>query len=58
LALGILEDKQSSEAGEAATRALLSYFVTLGFIQFAESLMAGFLERKIRKSRVVPLVRP
>lgn len=50
LALGILESKDvSSEQNEAATRALLAYFVTLGFIQFLESLAAGVLEKRIRK---------
>lgn len=33
---------------EERTKTLLSYFVVFGFVQFAESLMAGFLERKIR----------
>jgi len=49
LALGILEAKIPNEQNEAATRALLSYFVTLGFIQFLESLAAGLLERRIRE---------
>lgn len=50
LALGLLEANVSSEQNEAATRALLAYFVTLGFIQFLESLAAGVLEKRIRKS--------
>lgn len=35
---------------EERTKTLLSYFVVFGFVQFAESLMAGFLEKRIRKS--------
>lgn len=49
LALGILEQPSSNEANEAATKALLAYFVTLGFIQFLESAAAGLLERRIRE---------
>ena len=49
LALGLLERAQS-EQNDAAVRALLSYFVVLGFIQFAESLAAGVLEKRVRKS--------
>lgn len=51
LALGVLEQPSSNnDANEAASRALLAYFVTLGFIQFLESAAAGLLERRIRKS--------
>jgi hypothetical protein len=49
LALGLLDSDVNNQQNEAATRALLAYFVTLGFIQTLESLMAGLLERKIRK---------
>lgn len=37
-------------------RTLLSYFVVFGFVQFAESLMAGFLERKIPQYYTVKLL--
>jgi hypothetical protein len=37
---------------EERTKTLLSYFVVFGFVQFAESLMAGFLERRIRMSLI------
>ena len=58
LALGILEQPTSNEANEAATRALLAYFVTLGFIQFLESAAAGLLERRIRKFCFFHLIAP
>ena len=48
LAVDIL-DRPNSTAEEDSTKALLSYFVVLGFIQFIESLAAGFLARRIRK---------
>ncbi|ORX34372.1 TB2/DP1, HVA22 family-domain-containing protein [Kockovaella imperatae] len=55
IAFGILEEKTSA-ANEAATRALLSYFVALGFIQFLESLAAGILYSKIPQYYTLKLV--
>jgi hypothetical protein len=38
-----------SKSDDDEAKDLLSYFVVLGFVQFVESAMAGFLERRIRE---------
>ncbi|WVF70074.1 hypothetical protein IAT40_004861 [Kwoniella sp. CBS 6097] len=49
-------DRQDSKANDDKTKSLLSYFVVLGFIQTVESLMAGFLERRIPQYYTVKLL--
>ena len=47
VALELLE-KPHTTGNDARVKILLSYFVTLGFVQFLESLAAGVLARRIR----------
>lgn len=42
-------DSSESSANDDKVKSLLSFFVILGSIQTLESLMAGFLERRIRE---------
>ncbi|OCF37580.1 hypothetical protein I317_05004 [Kwoniella heveanensis CBS 569] len=49
-------DRQDSKANDEKTKSLLAYFVVLGFIQTVESLMAGFLERRIPQYYTVKLL--
>jgi hypothetical protein len=48
LAIQILD--QDNMQDDTKTKSLLAYFVVLGFIQFLESLAAGVLAKRIRKS--------
>ncbi|WVQ97811.1 hypothetical protein IAU59_004926 [Kwoniella sp. CBS 9459] len=49
-------DRQDSKVNDDKTKSLLSYFVVLGFIQTVESLMAGFLERRIPQYYTIKLL--
>ncbi|WVW78738.1 hypothetical protein I302_100698 [Kwoniella bestiolae CBS 10118] len=49
-------DKPDTTANDRKVKSLLSYFVVLGAIQTIESLMAGFLERKIPQYYTVKLL--
>lgn len=42
-------DSSESSANDEKAKSLLSFFVVLGCIQTLESLMAGFLEKRIRE---------
>ncbi len=50
LAVNIL-DRSSSAANDDSSKALLAYYVVLGFVQFLESLASGVLAKRIRMSR-------
>ena len=53
VALELLE-KPHTTGNDARVKILLSYFVTLGFVQFLESLAAGVLARRIRAYLLSP----
>ena len=52
LAVNVL-DRPDSVANEDSTKALLAYYVVLGFVQFLESLASGVLARRIRSSNLI-----
>ncbi|WVR04442.1 hypothetical protein IAU60_001445 [Kwoniella sp. DSM 27419] len=49
-------DNSNTKPSDNRVKSLLAYFVTLGFIQTIESLMAGFLERRIPQYYTVKLL--
>ncbi|WVQ68982.1 uncharacterized protein L199_007193 [Kwoniella botswanensis] len=52
----VVLDKPDTTANDQKVKSLLSFFVVLGAIQTVESLMAGFLERKIPQYYTVKLL--